>query len=782
MTTESADRRYARLVALFESAADVPRALRSGYLREACADDPTLRAEVEQLLAAHEGNGVLDALAPMIPDRLSDALGEPSMPDRVGPFDIVGLIGSGGMGDVYRARRASDGFEQQVALKILRTGAADRGMLQRFIDERRILATLEHPGITRFIDGGITDDGVPYLAMEFVRGETILRYCRERRAGVAERLRLIIAVCDAIQYAHQRLVVHRDIKPTNVLVTEAGGVKVLDFGIAKVLGAGGDRAATATGQRWMTLDYASPEQIRGDAITTAADIFAIGVLTYELLTGRKPHGGDARIDVERAILEQDPPAPSSLVDDQRAGEFGTTRRTLQRELAGDLDTIVLKALAKQPSRRFVSAAELADDLNRYLNGLPVRARPDSAAYRTRKFIRRHRRLVAALSLGAAGIIGGGITAAVAMRRAQVNAAREARERARAEVISRFVVGLFAGIDPLSAGRDSMTAREMLDSGAARVRRDFANDPATRAALLDHLSTTYEGVGRITDAVATNVDALAAIRAAQPVDSVELARALTTRARLLVLIGSADSARDVARAALAVAQAVNRTSQAAEQLRLIGSAFAATGHADSAEHYLNLAAAKGANDTSFAFRDAVLDDRTSLLAHRRDLPALEATFDSLRAWRALKLGPRHPQTAIALSMRGETRLNLGRASEAMRDLENARAMLASVVGERHPYVATMRYRLGTAALALNDLPVAAENFRASATTMGELYGPTSAYRARPLASLGDVLIRLGRPKEAVPPIEEALAIWSASRRAPKEAVESARKLLTQARGR
>jgi serine/threonine-protein kinase len=403
---------------------------RAAYVERACAHDEVVRLEVAALLAGGDAPVFLETpaiefAAPLLADPpIEPESAVPGAP--IGPYRILREIGHGGMGTVFLAERADHQYQKTVALKLLRGwSAGDERAVRRFVEERQILATLDHPDIARLFDGGVSD-GVPWFAMEYVEGLPIDRYCDERGLSVEERLRLFCRVCAAVQYAHRNLVVHRDLKPANILVTAAGAVKLLDFGIAKVLAQGvigGAESLTATGERLLTPLYASPEQLRGDLVSTASDVYALGVLLYELLTGRGPYRLTTREphEVARAILEQEPARMSAVAP-----------AAVARRLRGDLDTIVAMALDKDVARRYGSADQLALDVRRHLDGQPVSARPDSGFYRARKFVRRHRvgvGLAAALALLVAGF---GIVSAVQSLRIRAQAARIVVERDRAE--------------------------------------------------------------------------------------------------------------------------------------------------------------------------------------------------------------------------------------------------------------------------------------------------------------------------------------------------------------
>jgi tetratricopeptide (TPR) repeat protein len=417
---------WQRMEPILDAALELPAGERAACLDRACAGDAALRARVEALLAADaEAGGFLAtpvatqlrAVRDSAPDR---AVAAARGGERIGPYRVLRELGHGGMGAVYLADRADGQFDRRVALKLIRRGMAADDVLRRFLRERQILARLEHPHIARLLDGGLTEDGQPYFAMEYVEGAAITRYADDHRLSIEERLRLFAGVCDAVGYAHGVGVVHRDLKPANLLVNAAGEVKLLDFGIAKLLEADEEGATTGMGLRLMTPGYAAPEQVRGDAITAATDIHGLGVVLYELLTGHHPFRvgpGDTPSSVERRVCGQDPLRPSARVDG--SSETVTpeavshvrrvTPQRLRRRLAGDLDSIVLRALEKEPARRYPSADALAEDLRRHLARLPVHARRGTAAYRIRKFARRNRigvatTAIAALALGGASAL------------------------------------------------------------------------------------------------------------------------------------------------------------------------------------------------------------------------------------------------------------------------------------------------------------------------------------------------------------------------------------------
>ena len=475
------------------AAVDAEPARRASILEERCGPDRELRDEVERLLDSVDASDTAD-----VRNVVAAAAATLVMPDgkhlvgrQLGPYRIVGELGSGGMGTVYEAVREHE-FEKRVAIKAIRNGLRSDDAVRRFENERQILAHLEHANIARLLDGGTTADGVPYLVMELVDGGVPLdRYCAERDLPIQERLRLFLDVCAAVQYAHQHLVIHRDLKPNNVLVRADGVPKLVDFGISKVMEPDGE-SHTVTEFRAMTPEYASPEQIAGRPITTSSDVYSLGVMLFRLLTGTTPYDvpSGTTHDVTRAILEQEPRRPSDRAKDRRVA----------RQLSGDLDNIVLMALRKDPARRYASAQQLAQDVERYLDGRTVSARPDTFGYRTARFIARYRVASSMVALLSAGLIGSSVFAVQ-----QAVEARESANRARAEQrkaerrfndvrkLARAL--LFEFDEELSVLAGSTKARELVVTNALAYLDGLsheADDPTLRY----ELATAYMRVGEI----------------------------------------------------------------------------------------------------------------------------------------------------------------------------------------------------------------------------------------------------------------------------------------------
>ena len=502
---------WERVKTLFQEAVSQEPREWAALLERECGDDPEIRQQVERLLKAHRGSeGFLETpvagFAPAASSADEDGEVAVPLPARIGPYRVLSELGRGGMGTVYLAEREDEGFRKTVAVKVVRRGMDSAFVLRRFRTERRILAALEHPGIARLYDGGTTEDGLPYFVMEYVPGESLLTYCDARTLPIAERLRLFRRVCNAVQFAHQALVVHRDLKPSNVLVTPQGNPKLLDFGIAKLLAppATGDvEEATATLLRVMTPGYASPEQVRGGPVTTASDVYSLGVILYELLSGQRPyrvHGLDAA-EVERVVTTQEAAPPSAAA-----------AQGLRRALRGDLDNIVLKALQKDPVHRYATAAELADDIGRHLDGRPVHARPDRRAYRAAKFIRRHRLAVAAATAAVIALAAG---LAVALWQARVaRAEREVAQRRFSEA-RRLIHTVIFDIQPKLGSVPGATAlRKTLIDETLQYLEALARDAGDdNPAMLRELVGSYRQLARLQgDATHSNVGDMVAARA------------------------------------------------------------------------------------------------------------------------------------------------------------------------------------------------------------------------------------------------------------------------------
>ncbi len=507
--------RWAQIRQIFDGALERPQQDRAAYLRVTCARDEELRREVESLLSNYEGSEeFLNTPAVDLSRALAtfeEHSAELPMIPRVGPYQLERRIGRGGMGTVWLATRFDHEYEKKVAVKMVKQGMDSHEILRRFRMERQVLAGLDHSNIARLIDGGSTPEGLPYLVMEYVEGTPIDQYCENRQITITERLKLFRDVCAAVQYAHQNLVVHRDIKAGNILVTTDGIPKLLDFGIAKLIRSEFSTLSAAETRpelRPMTLDYASPEQVRGEPITTATDVYSLGVLLYKLLTGKFPYGPDlkSRVALQQAICEREPLRPSTVVltdaksaipqatqkmevalQQQQQETRDKARRRLKHKLAGDLDMIILKALRKEPQRRYISVEQFSEDVRRYLEGRPVIARSDTFGYRTTKFLRRNAGSVAAGAIVLLLLVGATVFSVInarSGRRLLEEAQRRELTLAPALVRSARLLGdQYYSADPaaaiaqyrqaISAARDFIQSHPEQLGGSNDVRGDLA---------------------------------------------------------------------------------------------------------------------------------------------------------------------------------------------------------------------------------------------------------------------------------------------------------------------
>ncbi len=676
---------WERVEAIFAVASELPPEERAAYLDESGAS-PEVRREVERLLGLHDKSGsFLDS--PLLPRGRTEVMPEgwampaPAEVGRMlGPYTLRRLIGEGGMGAVYLATRDDEEFQREVAVKLIRH-RQDPEALVRFRSERQILAGLEHPNIARLYDGG-TDDGRPFLVMEYVDGVRLDSYCRNAALDIEDRLRLFQQVCGAVAYAHRNLLVHRDLKPANILVTADGVPKLLDFGIAKSLEEGRDAGTTRPGQHPMTPAYASPEQVRGQLVTTASDVYSLGVVLYELLVGKGPYQLDDESDVtlQVAIRDRDPIRPSAAA---RAGE---TTGTLARELRGDLDTIVLKALRKEPERRYTSVDYFSEDIGRCLDHLPVLARRAGVSYRLRKFARRHRLAVAA-GVVVAVVLLGFLVALVRQTRVATRQSAIARaERDRAEQTLGAFVDAFKSSDPEQAQGRELTAREILDQGADKVRRRLAGDPESLATLLAAMGEVYTSLGIFDTADELHREA----HALRLVVGDDIALSLFQGGELEWWRRDYRTAEDFYRQALGLA--ADDPVQRARIQRGLGLALVRQGN-DEGEALLNdaLAVLRVHFDGSDPEILRCLEGLALAAEKQADYPAAVELYRQVVAARQGQgAGPALGRSLAGL---GSALHHLGELEKAARVLEEAVPLLSDVMGgSANPYVAEVLSRL------------------------------------------------------------------------------------------
>ncbi|KPN16725.1 hypothetical protein AO715_01045 [Xanthomonas sp. Mitacek01] len=783
--------RWQRLSPALDALLELDAEARAAALAAHRREDPAFADELEALLALEADRA--DFLAEPIVSTLGGVL--PG--HHVGPYALERLLGEGGMGQVWLARRADGLYERRVALKLLRPGLADPGLRLRFTRERQILARLEHPHIARLLDAGISADQQPYLALDYIDGEPVTDWCRRHRPGVSERVRLFLQVCDAVSHAHTNLIVHRDLKPSNILVTTLDDIRLLDFGIAKLLDTAGHAPEqTRTGVRAFTLHYAAPEQIRGEPVTTLTDVYSLGVVLYELLAGRKPyqpsHPSDAQW--EQAILDADPPRPSLAL--QRAQDDGldpVQRRRMARAIAGDLDTIVLRALAKLPAHRYPSVEALALDLRRWSEGKPILARPQHLGYRVAKYLRRHRWAVSS----AAGVA---LTLVASMVAVTWQANQAIEESARAQAMQDFVVSLFEQAGT-SVGGAPLDVRQLLDAGVQRGDAELAYQPAARAELYGVIARLRLGLGDYEPALALLERQSLILRALDnPPASLRLQSA-SDHGRTLRLLGRQHDAIDwmqplqplalqreqvLPRLAAELYTQLGRARRDVGELEAAGLLFKRAlvlrrdgpvpdeaGTVESMADLASLHSAAGRIPQALAGTDAALQRLHARLDARHPLAiellrtrcallrvegrtriAEQSCRDALAL--AIELhGARHPMTLDARRQLAALHVDQGRFAEADAEFRDALGWTVARLGPRHPDVARIHNSMGIVAWERGD-ETAALTELARTVDIWRQTSPSSML-ADGLFNYAMVLHATGHDADARPLLEEALAL-------------------------
>jgi serine/threonine-protein kinase len=757
--------RWERLAALFEGALALPPAERDAYLRDHC-HDPGIAAEIDVLLAAHALEaGPIDRVMAALGSSRDEGWRDAAPRSQVGPYELLREIGHGGMGVVYLARRADGVYQRLVALKLARAPVLDATMRDRFLAERDILAGLAHPNIATLFDGGVTDDGLPYFTMEYVDGQPIDAYCDAHRLDLVARIRLFLRTCGAVAAAHRALVVHRDLKPTNVLVTDTGEVKLLDFGIAKLLAldAPDRRTETATDSRVMTPAYASPEQVLGAPVSTATDVYALGLLLYELLCGRRAHRFESRgaAHLEQVVVHTDPlPMADALTRPESGGEpptaqaiaaaRQTTPARLARQLRGDLARIAAMALGKDPDRRYATAAHLAEDLERYLAGRPVLARTHSLAYRASRFARRHRLVLAAAVIVATTVIGYVTLTVRHAREMEQAAAREQQEAARAREVADFVVGLFEASDPnVVQNRDAPVAR-MLEQGLQRADA-LSAQPLLQARLLNAIGRVYVNLGSFGTAAEIATRALEASRLGGGERHPDVARDYRLLGQATAQLGKPKDAAGLFRQALDIdASGADPTGvDAATDRNSLGYVLAQVAEVEEGERYITEALAARRALLPPGHEDIAMS--LSSLAYVRGRQgrfreAVELYREAL-AMRVARLGERHPEVARGRSNLGIALRETADYDEAVREMARAIEGYRAVYGERHPSMATALNILGVIESERGRLAEAVTHATAAFEMRRELLGPKHPSTLVVQANLANYLDNLGRLAEA-----------------------------------
>jgi len=763
-----------RVDEVFDAVLDLEPEERASWLEAHCQDEPEVQTAVRELLAASaRSGGILES-----PAVEWARVWEPTPPpQRVGPYRILRELGRGGMGVVYLAQRDDGQFQARMAVKILNTVGPEE-LLRRFQAERQILASLDHPGIARLVDGGVLQDGRPYLVMELVEGLPLDLHCDRSRLSVDARLRLFCQVARAVHHAHRSLVVHRDLKPSNILVTYGGVPKLLDFGIAKLLDpalAGLTAPLTRTGVRPLTPEYASPEQIMGHPVTTANDIWALGVLLYELLAGRRPFALNGRSpgEAERILLEDGPLRPSLAVlrpggtpgdewervsPEARAANRGTTPARLRRLLEGDLDRIVLMALRKEPERRYSSAEQMALDVERFLKGEPVIAHADTRLYRLGKFVRRHRMESATAALLVLSLVAGATTATwqarLLTREGQrVEAALVEAEdgRARAEDVTRFLVSLFQASSPEEALGTELSAVELLDRGVTRAN-GLDDRPQAQARMLEAVGRVYQNLGLYARARDLLERSLSIRREALGPAHPDVADGAETLAQLHRVLGHFDASAALYREALVIRQDAFGPDDLRVASALAGLSRVASdrGRWEESERYIRKALdirvrAQGADHPDVVAAHLTI---AAILRRRGLLEESGTLYREVLETRRRTLGPDHPAVAEALLRVGGLTREEGHDPEAAEPLlREALAILQRVRGAVHPETSGAWSELAHNLADQHREAEAILAYEEALRIRRQLYGPVHFAVGESLGHLGLFYQSVGRLAEA-----------------------------------
>ncbi len=769
--------RWAAAQQLFEAALAVPDEARTAYVDGAAAD-ADLAALVRGMLAADAEEHAGAGLAGLVSRAVEEVTASRSTPlvERLGPYRIVSMLGEGGMGAVYLAERDDDEFLQQVAIKVVR-GLLDPERVRQFRNERQILAWLEHANIARLLDGGTTDDGLPYLVMEHVHGVPIDRHCDGHRLSVADRLRLFLTVCGAVSHAHRSLIVHRDIKPSNILVTTAGVPKLLDFGIARLAldGAAPESGVTRAGGRMMTPDYASPEVVRGGQVTTSADVYALGVLLYELLTGRRPlrFATMSSVEIERVVCHVEPPVASraATAEDparsaavERAAARQTTPANLAGQLRGDLDAILATAMAKEPARRYASVDALAADLEHYLQGRPILARPATWTYTAARFIARHRWSVAAGAAFVLLIAAAAVVLSVQATRLAEERDRTARERDTAQQVVSFLTGLFELSDPDAAAGASVTARELLDRGAERIDSELTGQPVVQARLLGTIGSVYGSLGVYQRAAALLERALDLRRATLGAEHLDTADSMAALAEAYRELARFDQAETLHREALAVKRRAGAApASIAASLNDLGLTLSERGRYADAEPLVREAIATWRSLAPEPSADVAvgLNNLAQTLRQQGRLDDAATALDEAIAIRRRRYGNDHPLLAHVLGHLGQVRNAQGDLARAEPPLREALAIRRKVYGDDHPDTASSFNNLASLLHDEGDFAGAETFYRLALAATEKRMGRSHPDYAVQVNNLASLLEDWGRLADAEPLLRTSLEVRRAS---------------------
>lgn len=754
--------RWNKIRSLFEKALELNPSNRENFLKNECDEDKELFDEVMSLLAADEkqhsifSGSAADYVA--IDDANLDG-------KTFGNYRAINQIGSGGMGSVYLAERADGVFEQKVALKVVKPGMNSHEIITRFEEERQILARLQHPNIARLLDGGISELGLPYFTMEYVEGKPITEYCDEKNLTIEQRLELFKKVCEAVLYAHQNLVIHRDIKPSNIIVQDDGTVKLLDFGIAKVFEEDADQKfVTRTGMRVMTPEYASPEQVKGQPVSTATDIYSLGLILYQLLTGCPPYEvtSTSALEMERIICLTEPQKPSAMVTKifysvqsrkKTAPDYISEKRKitipkLKKRISGDLDNICLMAIRKEPERRYNSIAQFITDIDNHLNELPISARKSTAGYRTRKFIQRHKVgvVVATIAVLLIALVTTFYTIQLAEERD-----RAQLEAEKAKKVSEFLAGIFQVSDPEQSKGESITARELLDNGVKRIESELADQPEVLANMLGVTGIVYKSLGLYDNTQALLEKAYSINDSLFGGNSPETARSLNDLANLNFAMGDYESAIEKFNEAIEKRKYIygEESLEAAESMNDLGMVLREEGKYDESKKLLT---------NSLSVRKKIMSSESPEVAQsinnfgllKEDMGEFEEAKKLLDEALQIKEkihGKIHPSVTETMGNLAFLLQQMGEYEEASKLFNKTIEIDKRLFGDLHPVISTDLYNLASNTALMGDLNAAEKLYTEVLELDKKLLGEEHPYIALDINNLAGIYSDKGDYKKA-----------------------------------
>lgn len=767
---------WKQIESILDEALTLPEKKQQSFIKLACDGDTDLYEQVLELLKAIRSSGETHFLQKSFAENraiIEDLTKEKSKNSfigrQIGVFELTEKIGSGGMGGVFRAARTDGQFNQEVAIKLIRTEFHSEEIFRRFELEKKILAGLSHPNIARLYDGGVTKDGHPYFIMEYIDGMPIDAYCNHHKLTIHERLSLFKEICKAVAFAHQNLTIHRDLKTQNIYVTKEGLVKILDFGIAKILDAEKipeEPIEKNVDQQFWTAQYAAPEQVNGKSCTTAIDVYALGVLLYKILTDTYPLQlkDKSRTEVKQIVTHEAPAAPSTFLkqanDAERTATLRkTTRIELKNQLTGDIDTLVLKALHKEPEHRYTSVGQLLEDIERYEKALPLLARKDTIPYRTGKFMRRHKTgLVFTVSL----LLMLSLFAAIYTFNIENERAQAQAEADKAEMVSSFLIGLFEASDPTEARGDTVTARELLHRGLERAEA-LKNQKEVQSQMFETIGRVYRRLGQYQQSQELLNRALENRQNSYGTNHIETASSLDHLGMLLSDQGSYTEAESLLRQSLQIRQNIQEAGNPAlaQTMNHLAYALRKQGHYGAAENLyrssLNIRMQHFGNDHPLTV--ASMSSLGTTLHNKGDYKATEKLYREVLVRNRLLLKPDHPNVAMNLNNLGALLMNIGQFQEAAGLLNEALEIRQKVYGYSHPKVALTMNNLAMALRDVEEYDNAEPLFRKALVMRIQLLGDDHVATAISRFGLARLMLCTNRPDSALAFYRQALDTFS-----------------------